>query len=294
LFNHKCPLQIAGSVEDGTAGIFPIFAYGDAGFRGRSTPTTGMVKAVQRIAGLVNFVFIDEFRTTMCCAGCGWILHDVRSYNSSKKHDKLLLKRAAILASRGEKEDPNHVYPDNWIVRGQRICRNKLCPDSHSSFISRDVNPCKIMISVFHCADAGVPKPAHLNRSFVFTPAQRAFVKRNPYFHPEDLDTSPFKVPHGYGDPTLAAQRATFHSNNAVSTGWTAPLAGPLNKTRLLLSTSPIGGLSSSSRWQTPVWPINSQMEQTRVSAEKKERPTGRRWAYGTSPNRCFKFCRFR
>jgi hypothetical protein len=134
----------------------------------------------------------------------------------------------------------------------------------------RDVNPCKIMISVFHCADAGVPKPAHLNRSFVFTPAQRAFVKRNPYFHPEDLDTSSFKVPHGYGDPTLAAQRATFHSNNAVSTGWTAPLAGPLKKTRLLLPTSPIGGLSSSSRWQTPVWPINSQMEQTRVSAEKK------------------------
>jgi hypothetical protein len=247
-----------------------MFAYGDAGFRGRGTPTTGMVKAVQRIAGLVNFVFIDEFRTTMCCTACGWILHDVRTYNSSSKHDALLKRRAANLAARGEKEDPDHVYPDNWVVRGQKICRNSRCPDSHSSLVARDVNPCKTMITIFNCEDAGLHKPAHLTRSFKFTQAQRAYAKRNPYYHPEDLDDSSFKVPHGYGDPTLAAQRSTFHSANAISTGWTAPVAGPLNNTRLLLPTSPLNrGFSSGSRWQTPVWPLNNQMEQTRKSVEK-------------------------
>jgi len=261
---------IAGSVKDGTAGIQPMFAYGDAGFRGRSTPTTGMVKAVQRIAGLVNFVFIDEFRTTMCCTACGWILLDVRTYNSSSKHDAFLKRRAANLAARGEKEDPDHVFPDNWVVRGQKICRNSNCPDSHSSIVARDVNPCKTMITIFNCEDAGLPKPAHLYRSFKFTQKQRAYAKRNPYYHPEDLDDSSFKVPHGFGDPTLAGQRSTFHKNNSISTGWTAPVAGPLNNTRLLLPTSPLDrGLSSGSRWQTPVWPLNNQMEQTRKSVEK-------------------------
>ena len=267
-----------GRVEDGTDGIQPFFCYGDASFSstcfgGYSSPTTGASKSLQRVGGLANFVFIDEFRTSACCSSCGFLLHSVYTRDSSKRRDQRVKKRAAFLASRGEEEDPNKTASHEWDVRGEKICRNKACPDKHSSFKNRDINAPVNMLSRFQAMDAGLPVPAHLTRAFKFTKAQRAYVKRNRYVLPPDLDTFTFKSPHGDGGPELAAQRKELHERNAVTTGWSAPLAGKLNDTRLLLPTSPIGGLSGGSRWQTSVWPVGPLNRQTSVSAARISDP---------------------
>ena len=259
---------IAGSIADGTAGITPLFAYGDAGFSGRGTPTTAMVQACQRNVGMVNFVLTDEFRSTICCASCGWLLHEVRTFNSSKKHDALVKKRAAILASRGEKEDPNKVPPKNWVVRGLKVCRNPSCQDKHSSLLDRDVNPCKNMILITQAIDAGLPVPVNLTRSFKFSAADRANVRRNPFYINKDTSGT-LKLPHGCGDATLSTIRQELHEYNAQTTAWSAPLAGKVKETRLLLPTRPSMGTSGASRWQAPLWPVDKIQEQSRMSVEK-------------------------
>jgi hypothetical protein len=110
--------------------------------------------------------------------------------------------------------------------------------------------------------------PLNLTRSFKFSPANRANVKRNPlYIHKDTSGT--FTQPHGCGDVTLSSQRQELHEYNAQTTGWSAPLAGKVKETRLLLPTRPSMGTSGASRWQAPVWPVDRIQEQSRVSEER-------------------------
>ena len=117
---RTCIQNLWGSVL--SSGIMPIFAYGDANFTNssygsKSTPTTGMLRSLQRIAGYVNVVLIDEFRTSACCATCGALVCSIKTSNISHRQQTRFKKRAAILHSRGEKEDPSRKMPDTWDVR---------------------------------------------------------------------------------------------------------------------------------------------------------------------------------
>ena len=71
------------------------------------------------------------------------------------------------------------------------------------------------------------------------------------------------------GDVTLSSKRQELHEQIAQTTGWSAPLAGKLKETRLLLPTRPSMGTSGASRWQTPLWPVDRIQEQSRVSVER-------------------------
>jgi hypothetical protein len=68
---------------------------------------------------------------------------------------------------------------------------------------------------------------------------------------------------------TLSSKRQDLHEHNAQTTGWSAPLAGKVKETRLLLPTRPSMGTSGASRWQAPLWPVDRIQEQSRVSVER-------------------------
>ena len=124
------------------------------------------------------------------------------------------------------------------------------------------------MISVTQTKNPGLPVPVNLTRSFKFSPADRAQIKRNPFYINKDTSGT-FKQPHGCSDVTLSSQHQELHERNAQTIGWSAPLAGKLKETRLLLPTRPSMGASGASRWQTPLWPVDRIQEQSRVSVER-------------------------
>jgi hypothetical protein len=75
------------------------------------------------------------------------------------------------------------------------------------------------MILVTQAKDAGLPVPVNLTRAFKFSPADRAYIKRNPYYVNKDTSCT-FKQPHGCGDVTLSSQRQELHEHNTQTTGW--------------------------------------------------------------------------
>jgi hypothetical protein len=250
----------------------PIFAYGDANFTNssygsKSTPTTGMLRSLQRIAGYVNVVLIDEFRTSACCATCGALVCSIKTSNVSHRQQTRFKKRAAILHSRGEKEDPSRKIPDTWDVRGQKVCRNPDCGDKQYSFIDRDINAAKGMVHIFEAKDAGLSKPEHYSRSFKFDQSYRASVKKTFFTHPQ-ADPLTFKTPHGDGGTQVYEDRLQGRQDGYTVTGTTAPLAGPPQNPRPLLPTAPIG----REHFRTSTWPLDLKRDQERVPVTSQNR----------------------
>jgi hypothetical protein len=266
---------ISGSVQDGTAGIMPIFAFGDAKIRGSygssTAPSSGLVISLQRIAGVVNVVFVDEFRTSACCATCGFLLHSVQTANASKRQDTRVKHRLAALAARGEKEKDvvTNSPPPSWDMRGLKLCRNQQCLDNHSSFRDRDVNAALNMLKIFGCLDAGIPVPETLTRGYNFTSDDRAWVKRNYYKLPQNLDTTSFKKSHGDGGQEIAANRLYEREHNYKVSGWTAPLGGSHARPRPLFPTVSTRG----AKYRTLNWPLNQyqQVEEQRETASRQD-----------------------
>ena len=112
----------------------PKIAYGSAKFgstgRGEvSVPTTAMYKACSRYYWIE---LVDEFRTTMCCAKCGDVLHKV----ATRKDGKLL------------------------DVRGLRWCGSTKC----RKFLSRDKNAALNILACFVAEDRAEDRPEALKR----------------------------------------------------------------------------------------------------------------------------------
>jgi hypothetical protein len=250
----------------------PIFAYGDANFTNssygsKSTPTTGMLRSLQRIAGYVNVVLIDEFRTSACCATCGALVCSIKTSNISHRQQTRFKKRAAILHSRGVKEDPTRKMPDTWDVRGQKVCRNPDCGDKQFSFLDRDINAAKGMVYLFEAKDAGLSKPEHYSRSYKFDNHYRTAIKKS-WFKHQTADPLTFKTPHGDGGTQVYKDRLQAKQDIHRVTGTTAPLAGPPHNPRPLLPTSQMG----RSHYRTATWPLDQERDQERVPVTSQNR----------------------
>jgi hypothetical protein len=257
---------VAGYAEHGTSGVTPIFAYGNADVSGRATPSTGLVKSLQRIVGIPNVVFVDEFRSTMTHNACGCLLHKVWTYNKSHKQVTRDKRRAAFLKARGEMEDPKRKVADKWLVRGLLICRNPLCPNKHASFVDRDGNPCETFVENLHARDEGRPIPLNNTRGYTFSKEERKWVNRN-YFVLPRADPATFKVPHGDGGTDIHERRQQEKEKDYSLSGMTAPLAGPSENRRPLLPTVSLGREHSRSA----NWPLD-QEKQARVPANIQQR----------------------
>ena len=257
---------VAGYAEHGTSGVTPIFAYGNADVSGRATPSTGLVKSLQRIVGIPNVVFIDEFRSTITHSACGCLLHKVWTYNKSHKQVSRDKRRAAFLKARGEMEDPKRKVADKWLVRGLLICRNPQCPNKHASFVDRDGNPCETFVENLHARDEGRPIPLNNTRGYTFSKEERKWVNRN-YFLLPRADPATFKVPHGDGGMEIHERRQEEKEKDYILSGMTAPLAGPSDNRRPMLPTVSLGREHSRSA----NWPLD-QEKQARVHANIQQR----------------------
>ena len=117
-----------------------------------------------------------------------------------------------------------------------------------------------ITFTMVQAKDAGLPIPEHMSRSFKFSEADRAFVKRNWYDLPI-ADFKTFKIPHGDGGTEVYKQRLQDRQAGYRVSGVTAPLAGPLGKIRPLLPTIPVG----REHYRTPAWPLDQERKQVNV-----------------------------
>lgn len=107
----------------------PVIAYGAAKFNPTaknelSSPTSALSK---RCAEHYPIVFVDEFRTTKCCHGCGCELKGVKR--------------------------------NGYEVRGLRCCSSSNCLKTR--LVSRDLNAA---LNILACYRAGTNRPKHLCR----------------------------------------------------------------------------------------------------------------------------------
>ena len=155
----------AGRLEDGTAGVTPMVAYGDASFsssgRGRPTaPTTAVLKACCDVMGPGAVVLVTEHRSSKCCADCGHVMRKVFTLFASPRQQRKEVKAAARAAARGRVPRRERVL---HYVRGLMLCGNLLCSRA-SSLKDRDINATENIELAFLALDMGLPLPAHMQQ----------------------------------------------------------------------------------------------------------------------------------
>ena len=165
----------AGRAEDGTAGVVPVIAYGDAKFsstgRGRhSSPTVAVLDACVAVMGADNVKMVTEHRSSKCCADCGEPMQRVYTHTRSKRELEADARAAARATRPGA--PPARPRHSRREVRGLHRCANPHCPDHARSLKDRDVNACRNILAAFHGLHAGVGVPVHMRKG-VQRPGER-------------------------------------------------------------------------------------------------------------------------
>ena len=265
-----------GRLEDGTAGVTPMVAYGDANLAtsigGRlSAPTTAAYVACCHAMGPENVVLTTEHRSSKCCSACGHVLRKVLSPNVSRraqrKHDYKLGQEDLRSAQQGEA----YVEPawaryatPNWAaLRGLLACNNSSCQDNHASFVDRDLNAARNIRRAFETADRfkcmsadehAAPDarklPDHmLKMSHKADDAEQMVV---PFIVPVDIL---HRVPHGDGGTSKPRARAAKREELRIKWKTDAPLAGPPSDPHMLLPMAPGPVAEVGGAWRSFAWP---------------------------------------
>jgi len=171
----------AGKLEDGTAGVHPVIAYGDANFAssyrgGISAPTTAAYVACVNVMGQDAVCLTSEYRSTKCHAACGSPLRKVTSEVPSYRHQKRMDKYERVMkawtkdvheATACGRALPARPWvrkpPEVRRVDGLRVCVNPDCPERHRSLVHRDVNAALNIRLAFLQLDRGESPPRHLD-----------------------------------------------------------------------------------------------------------------------------------
>jgi hypothetical protein len=178
----------AGKLEDGTAGVHPVIAFGDAQFaasgRGRhSAPTSACYVACVNVMGRSAVCLTTEHRSTRCHHACGHLLQQTDSLPPSRAETRALDKQAerqdeyaakveawkvqcATADERKSPRPPRPRPPQTWKlgIRGLLRCTNPECPERHRSLIDRDENAALNILRAFQHRDRGLLPPEHMCR----------------------------------------------------------------------------------------------------------------------------------
>ena len=180
----------AGRLEDGTASVTPMVAYGGANFAssgaGRAAaPTTAAYVACVDVMGEGAVVLTTEHRSTKCCSACGHVLRSIATGDLSRAEQAKLAKwrrydaaaaagdvRASgsgQAARNGKGPLANNNPPGSnfaprkmGTVRGVKVCNYSACPDAHARIKDRDENACRNIRLAFMSLDARLALPDHM------------------------------------------------------------------------------------------------------------------------------------
>ena len=158
-------LVTGGRDDDGTRGVDPVFAYGDAGFAssgkgGMAAPTSAMRRSCVAVNGRSKVVAVDEFNSTAKHAVtpdgsvCGRYLSDVVDQRVGH------CKRARCCGS----GTPPRGAASGVLSRGL-----KRCPTCFI-FEDRDANACRNILAAFWSSREGRGRPGYLRDTHVPAP----------------------------------------------------------------------------------------------------------------------------
>ena len=173
-----------GRVDDGTAGLPCVIAYGAAKFKSsvggsRPVPTATARRACQAVFGAHNVFFVNEHRTSVTCADCSARLHAVvdpaRPTATSARTEARKAREAAVRAAhpgaRGAR--PPRPPPREgraWALHGVKYCASDAC--AATRYKNRDTNAAKNILAAFLAAWNSCSRPLHLTRRKHMDPAQ--------------------------------------------------------------------------------------------------------------------------
>jgi hypothetical protein len=260
----------AGSLEDGTFGVQPIFAYGDGQFasssRGRvSAPTTATYKSCLKINYQCNVVLTCEHRSTWTCSSCEKPLQGLRPGNVSHTQDAKEAKHYKDIASGRKNPNKKWFSPLGKILHGLKKCTNSLCPNAVNSFVDRDVNACRNILRAFHFADQnpenaetnGPAKPPHMDASNkVLHAAERKAAPKPARLPTRGCYTDSFKVPAGPGHTERHVQRLKARAAESILLESTAPMSGLPGCRSNIFPTSMINEGKGGGTWRMDEWPL--------------------------------------
>jgi hypothetical protein len=130
----------AGRHEDGTDGVPPIIAWGDANFSGNpvmaGVPFKALLAAARHVIGPDRVIHTTEHRSSKCCAACGHILQNV--YQSDGNGGRKLV----------------------WALKR---CVYPRCP-KRGRVVNRDFNGSLNVGHAQHALDRGEDVPEHMRK----------------------------------------------------------------------------------------------------------------------------------
>jgi transposase len=260
----------AGSLEDGTFGVQPIFAYGDGQFasssRGRvSAPTTATYKSCIKINYQCNVILTCEHRSTWTCSSCEKPLQGLRPGNISHTQDAKEAKHYRDIAI--GRKNPNRKWfsPLGKILHGLKRCTNSLCPNAINPFLDRDVNACRNILRAFHFADQNPEnaetnnpaKPPHMDATNkVLHAAERKAAPKPARLPTRGCYTDGFKVPAGPGHVERHVQRLKARATESILLDSTAPMTGLPGYRSNVFPTSMIDEGKGGGTWRMDEWPL--------------------------------------
>jgi hypothetical protein len=265
-----------GILEDGTAGVTPMVAYGDANLAtsigGRlSAPTTAAYVACCHAMGPANVVLTTEHRSSKCCSACGHVLRKVLSPNASRRAQRKHDYKIGLEERRSAEQGDAYVEPawarfttPNWApLRRLFACNNSSCQDSHASFVDRDLNATRNIRRAFETADRfkcmtsdeqAAPGARKLPDHMVKTSHKDDDAEQTvaPFIVPVDTLN---RVPHGDGGTKKPRARAAAREALRKRWGTDAPMAGPPGDPHMLLPGAPGPVAEVGGAWRSFAWP---------------------------------------
>ena len=184
----------AGRAEDGTLGLAPVIAYGDASFAssgrgGMAAPTSAMRTSAKAVCGAHAVVDVDEFYTSakhaLTPAGevCGEFLSDVVDervgHSKRVRRDPSPRGAAGRVPARGVKRCPTCF---TFADRDANAARNSEWPTtttvSQRPRSSRPPHPA--VLCAYWAKELGQPRPGYLRDPHVLTPGTMGGVSGRP------------------------------------------------------------------------------------------------------------------